>query len=959
MATKKTFTPDQIPGLKQAAEAMSGRVYTHPYDDGTQGQFIYKDDQLVPFSGKDIVYIDEEYLDQESGSYGTHKVAYSTGQSVIDQAMADPLSWVASNANWAGLGHNGDFTALDEQMKFLKDNKYDLSTLPNQGGVNQYNLTKQILAQGTTDKWKGEGYGKPIENAKVIAGMLANTGIKDIKDFGKFNGVVSRADQLVRPKDPADLSKGYVYDELQNVDYFDQNEYINKSEARPTGRTLDLPEGIPVRQESSFDNEGNPTTTAIASIPKYGETFGNKATKQSFVDSQNYNQARGNIFSGTYIGKDSTHFGVQFAPDGTPYFYTQEGDKTSSMGDIMPMVSLGLAIFAPGIGGAIGSALTGTAATTVLSKVVGAAIVQGTMAELSGGNFKDGAISGAVGAGVAPLVSNTIGSAVAEAMGDSAFSKVVNNAVNSAATAGLTAGLTGKGDVLDSALNAAVASVGNTYGRELGGDTGAKIGTALGKIATGADAEQVLTSTIMDTLKSTVKDALKDEKNKNDLSKASSKEVGQGEVDAIKQYLDSTGTPPPSMAEVTTPGADTLQNLLDSSSGTQLASSDNDAALSAIEDLRKPAEAKEDPLLGLSSAEVGQGEIDAITGVGAISDDTVEGGVSTDTTGADTTGADTTGADTTGANDVLNGLLSGNGVTNEDDLLGGLGDDTLEGGVSTDTTGADSVAGGAEDPLLGLSSAEVGQGEIDAITGAGATGDDSTEGGVSTDTTGAGTGTETAPVSTGPMGPKTEDQTRREKDEFGKYLDYMRDGEPAAPTYGVQDLDVTDENFKSFDENLKKMLDDGNLPTQWKPGANGTSTLTSDDGSTLTIDADGEILGSTDAPKGNLISDTVTDPVVTKPVTTTGEGTTNTTTTNTTTKAADTSSGVDILSLLALMGGEQKPVQQKQEVNDDPFVEFDFNSPFRVNPFAPRSPTPRMAEGGSIDELLELLQYRG
>ena len=782
MADKKTFKPEQIPGLKQAAEAMSGRVYTHPYDDGTQGQFIYKNEQLVPFSGKDIVYKDEKYYDPDYGVYGTQKVGYSTGQNIIDQAMADPLSWVASNANWAGLSQGGDFDALDAQMKFLKDNKYDLSSLPNQGAVNQYKLTKQILDQGTTSKWKGEGYGTPVENAKVIAGMLANTGIKDIKDFGKFNGVVSRTDQLVRPKDPADLSKGYVYDELQNVDYFDQNEYINKSEARPTGRTLDLPEGIPVRQESSFDNEGNPTTTAIASIPKYGETFGNKATKQSFVDSQNYNQARGNIFSGTYIGKDSTGYGVQFAADGTPYFYTQEGNKTSSMGDIMPVVSLGLALFAPGIGTAIGTAL---GATGVAASVIGSAIVQGTMAELSGGDFKDGAISGAIGAGMAPLVSNTIGSAVADAMGDSAFSKVVNNAVNSAATAGLTAGLTGKGDVLDSALNAAVASVGNTYGRELGGDTGAKIGTALGKIATGADAEQVLTSTIMDTLKSTVTGALKED--------------GKGK--------DKSG------------GGDGDDALIGGAGDDSI-----------------------DDLIGLTPTEVG--DRGAVENVSVGGDDSLDGGVSTDTTGADNTGADTTGADTTGANDVLNGLLSGNGVTNEDDLLGGLGEDTLEGGVSTDTTGADSVAGGAEDPLLGLSSAEAGQDEVDAINN-----------------------------------------------------DALLNLSSAE--VGQGELDAID-----------AALNTGAVSTG---GAK----------------------------------------------TTTGGGTTNTTTTNTTTKAADTSSGVDILSLLALMGGEQKPVQQKPEVNDDPFVEFDFNSPFRVNPFAPRSPTPRMAEGGSIDELLELLQYRG
>jgi hypothetical protein len=734
-------------------------------------------------------------------------------------------------------------------------------------------LARQILAQGTTGRWTGEGYGGPEQNAREIAKMLSNIGITDIKDFGKFTGVVSNLEKVVRLKDPEDPAKGYVYDETVN--------------GEPTGRTLDVPKDTPVKT-SIFtpQNEDAPYPIAHANIVTYGDVFGNKNTKQQLVDTQNYNRKADNIFSGTYTGHGHTGYGVQFAPDGTPYFYTQFGGDTSSMGDIMPIVGLGLSLFAPGIGTAIGTAL---GATGVAASVIGSAIVQGTMAELSGGDFKDGALKGAIGAGVAPVVANTVGSAVANAMGDSAFNKVVTNAVNSAATAGVTAGLTGKGDVLDSALNAAVASVGGTYGKELGGDTGAKIGTALGKIATGADAEQVLTSTIMDTLKSTVQGALKDSPTKDGAVKVAEAE-----------------------ADVTVPGADDLQKILDGSAGTQLASTDNDAAMQAIDALQKPADAEEDPLLGLSSAEVGQGELDAITG-----------------------------ADTgTAPDDALLGLTPTE-----------VGD---RGAVESVSVGDDTL-----DALLGLSSAEVGQGELDAITGAGTV--DTVEGGVSTDTTGADTGTETAPVTTGPMGPMTEATTKRYSDEFARYLDSLAEGDKPPPNYNVQDLGVTDENFKSFDENLKKMLDDGNLPTQWKPGADGTFTFTGDDGDTITINPDGSVVDYTEAPKGNLLSDTLTTtpPVTTKPVTTAPVTTAPVTTTPPAVKAADDSSGFNLLSLLALMGGEQKPVQQKPEVNDDPFVAFDFNRPFQVNPFAQNPPTPRMAEGGSIDELLELLQYRG
>jgi hypothetical protein len=730
-------------------------------------------------------------------------------------------------------------------------------------------LVDQILAQGTSSKWTGEGFGGAEKNAREMAKMLSGIGITDINQFGKIKTPArdtgGGAPAGVYQNDPNDPSKGYYTFEhmLQPGAGEDGGPGIVATKNKVPVDPKDI------RQEQSmyYDEatERHVTTPFLTTrAPIYEEALGNKVTNQRFDDPNRYDQRYGNIFSGTYAGKDQTQFGVQFRPDGTPVFYTQKGESTSNAGEIMQIAGLGLSLFAPGIGGAIGSALTGTAATTVLSKVVGAAIVQGTMAELSGGNFKDGAISGAIGAGMAPLVSNTIGSAVADAMGDSAFSKVVNNAVNSAATAGLTAGLTGKGDVLDSALNAAVASVGNTYGRELGGDTGAKIGTALGKIATGADAEQVLTSTIMDTLKSTVTGALKED--------------GKGK--------DKSG------------GGDGDDALIGGAGDDSI-----------------------DDLIGLTPTEVG--DRGAVENVSVGEEDSLDGGVSTDTTGADTTGADTTGA-----NDVLNGLLSGNGVTNEDDLLGGLGDDTLEGGVSTDTTGADSVAGGAEDPLLGLSSAEVGQGELDAIN------DDAL------------LGLSSAEVGQGELDAINDDAL------LGLSSAEVGQGEVDAinddALLGLSSAEVGQGEVDAINNDALLNLSSAEVGQGEKDA----------------IDYDA-LLGLSSAEVGQGEKDAIDAALNTGAVstggakTTTGGGTTNTTTTNTTTKAADTSSGVDILSLLALMGGEQKPVQQKQEVNDDPFVEFDFNSPFRVNPFAPRSPTPRMAEGGSIDELLELLQYRG
>lgn len=189
--------------------------------------------------------------------------------------------------------------------------------------------------------------------------------------------------------------------------------------------------------------------------------------------------------------------------------------RESGFGDLMPIIAMGVSLFAPGIGTAIGSALglTGTAAA-----VVGSAIVQGTLAEAQGGDFLEGAIKGAVTAGVAPAVANTVGTAVADVMADSAFKNVVANAVASSASSAVTAALTG-GDVDQAALTGALAGGVGSVGRDIGtavgfetdpfsqqtqmlaaqeqglgtaGGAGANIGQALGAIGAGVDPLQAV-----------------------------------------------------------------------------------------------------------------------------------------------------------------------------------------------------------------------------------------------------------------------------------------------------------------------------------------------------------------------------------------------------------------------------------------------------------------------------------
>lgn len=316
---------------------------------------------------------------------------------------------------------------------------------------------KQILAQGTMGKWTGEGFGGAEANAKEMAKMLAGAGIEDIRDFGRvkkttYSQTPVQAELEYTDYGASPTGRYYIADPESG-----QRSYVDASQVK-----------IGERTEGGYGADQGPSTVAYHYLETPTETtvFGNKKTGQE-ID-PNYNRAGGDVFGGTYAGKGRTNFGVQFAPDGTPYFYTQYGGSTSDIGKIAPIVGLGLTLFAPGIGGAIGSALTGTAATTVASQVIGSAIVQGTMAELSGGNFMDGAITAAITAGVAPVVAGSIGTSLSQAMGDSIFREVVVNATTSAAASAVAAAVTGK-DIGESAIAGAVSGAAAPVGRLAGG----------------------------------------------------------------------------------------------------------------------------------------------------------------------------------------------------------------------------------------------------------------------------------------------------------------------------------------------------------------------------------------------------------------------------------------------------------------------------------------------------------
>ena len=194
---------------------------------------------------------------------------------------------------------------------------------------------------------------------------------------------------------------------------------------------------------------------------------------------------------------------------------------------------------------------------------------------------------------------------------------------------------------------------------------------------------------------------------------------------------------------------------------------------------------------------------------------------------------------------------------------------------------------------------------------------------------------------------------------------------------GVQDLGDVDTKTSFYDADST-----GTGAYKYDP-TSGTYTYTSDDGSTLTLDGEGNVVGVTEATDtswtgltdpstGNLklpklpggLTPTVKAPA--KQIPTPGAGTAVTPTGGSTAvQSGGTASqaGLNIPALLAIMGGLDQQPQQVQQVQEETpeFQYFDWEA----SPFAPTkdktnpSGQPKMASGGSIDEILEILRRSG
>jgi len=245
-------------------------------------------------------------------------------------------------------------------------------------------LTKQILGQGLTGKWSGQGRGSAEANARDMAKIMAGIGITDIKQFG------------------------------------------------PVTREVESYMGT--------DDSGNPIYQTQTE-----KTFGNKLTGQAVPNTYSERQ-KGDFFGGTFEGKGNTGYGVKFDAQGNPLFYTQgasSNDLANIMQDLGPIAQIGLAIATGGL--SIPQQIAANMALQVLSgqdmgDAIKNAAVSLAVAQIPGTDFMKEANKYIGGLDLPAGVTNTLNSSFQNAAMSGARALLTGQDVSDAMLKGAAAG---------------------------------------------------------------------------------------------------------------------------------------------------------------------------------------------------------------------------------------------------------------------------------------------------------------------------------------------------------------------------------------------------------------------------------------------------------------------------------------------------------------------------------------
>jgi hypothetical protein len=334
-------------------------------------------------------------------------------------------------------------------------------------------LKSQILGQGTTGQWSGQGFGSADANAEDMAKILAGVGITDIRQFGKVDklepveqiGFSLNGNRVQNPR------PGLFYEET--VDNNEGGTFYNRRDLSPEEvKQVQPVYGVYLGDDSEGGgpqyrrvDSTNVTTKNGQTFAVTGQTFGNKVTGQAVPRTYDSDTT---AWGGTYAGKGNTGYRAEFAPDGTPYFYTTGGSsKDKFFTTVAPMIAMALPF--TGLAGGIGSALAG-GASAATQAAIGNAIIQGVMSEAQGGDFLKGAALSGLGSAATGLQPG-----LSEALGGGAAGNIASNALIGGGISKLSGGDFAQGALMSgigSGINQAQLSAADEYLNSLPGGQG-------------------------------------------------------------------------------------------------------------------------------------------------------------------------------------------------------------------------------------------------------------------------------------------------------------------------------------------------------------------------------------------------------------------------------------------------------------------------------------------------------
>ena len=233
------------------------------------------------------------------------------------------------------------------------------------------NLKGQILGQGTTGQWTGEGFGSAEANATDMAKILAGIGITDINQFGQI--------------------------------------------------TKEIPASI-----VGYTETGEPIESPAQTVT----TYGNKLTGQEVPNTYSERQT-GNAFGGTFAGSGNTGYRVDFSR-GTPVFYTT-GASSNDLVNLFadnPILSVVANYAAFQFGGPAGVAALQAAQGKSIEDIAKGALLAYVGGEIAGNVSGSTELVNTVGSDAANIIGKGVGKFVSSEGKADIISSLVDGAID-------------------------------------------------------------------------------------------------------------------------------------------------------------------------------------------------------------------------------------------------------------------------------------------------------------------------------------------------------------------------------------------------------------------------------------------------------------------------------------------------------------------------------------------------